>query len=852
MLRFQIFHIVILVALVTAGSCSDDETPPSSDAAILGLSDDGSASGTGGIGGQNGRGFETGGTSGEPSAPTGGERGDGDAGGRLDAGATDADGSAVGADSGETDSGVPVGNLTDYLPCETDSDCPVSYGDCVTTLPLNVADQGTEQVSVQESFPDLDSEGICTRVCTNSSSECDGLNLEDQRGDPIPYTCQLIYVGTSPYPDPMPSFPFDDEVDADDMTAGVPFAAICRPPFGLAEDVLDEICDDCTDTDECGDGICWDLDADEEADGGAGSCLAPCGSDDDCPGGFECDALSGDDEFCVPIAGTCGTCSDPDDDGFGVGQCADDDEATPVDCDEDNPLAYYDPDDMNHPFPENCGGFDYNCNGLSDEEEQSGADVFGAEHCGGCDQPCAGELFTDEVHTADALCVDTDDGAQCVPDCVEGYADCNGELDDGCEIEIVNPNSVYYRDADGDGDGDPNDAAFACNEQIPEGYVAGDTDCDDSDPEINGTLTEVCDGKDNDCSGSTDDDWPVGDPCDGEDSDQCPNGTFTCTTDGLDVECVNESVEDIQEACDGKDTDCDGSTDAGFPVGDPCDGVDLDDCENGTYTCRADGTGVECINEAIEDVQEVCDGEDNDCDGSTDENWAVGDPCDGEDSDDCENGTYTCRGDELDVECVNETVEDIEEVCDNIDNDCDGDIDEGFDGDTDGYYQCEHPGKGIDCDDNDATVNPAVAEVDYCDHKDNDCDGDTDEDFDLDHDGYLDEDTCPVWGTDCCDFSADVHPGQTLYFADQSPCGGWDYNCDDGETKHPDLDILFTTGSWSCVSFGPCTLLSPGYWPSIPACGVTGQWIYDCYTCDVWANPVEASLSTIPVTMLCN
>ena len=62
------------------------------------------------------------------------------------------------------------------------------------------------------------------------------------------------------------------------------------------------------------------------------------------------------------------------------------------------------------------------------------------------------------------------------------------------------------------------------------------------------------------------------------------------------------------------------------------------------------------------------------------------------------------------------------EIEDGIDNDCDGDIDEGFDIDGDGYTV----GQG-DCDDNDAQVNPGATEIE--DGIDNDCDGDIDEGF---------------------------------------------------------------------------------------------------------------------------
>jgi hypothetical protein len=106
------------------------------------------------------------------------------------------------------------------------------------------------------------------------------------------------------------------------------------------------------------------------------------------------------------------------------------------------------------------------------------------------------------------------------------------------------------------------------------------------------------------------------------------------------------------------------------------------------------------------------------------------------------------------------------EICgDGIDNDNDGAIDEGADEDGDTYRDCDIPAL-IDCDDEDPNVNPAADEA--CDQIDNDCDGEVDN-VDLDGDGYV-SDSC--YGSDCDDADPDAYPGRP------ESCDGADNDCD--------------------------------------------------------------------------
>ncbi len=79
-----------------------------------------------------------------------------------------------------------------------------------------------------------------------------------------------------------------------------------------------------------------------------------------------------------------------------------------------------------------------------------------------------------------------------------------------------------------------------------------------------------------------------------------------------------------EEVCDGLDNNCNGLIDEGFGVGTPCDGDDDDFCADGVLVCAPDG-GTQCIETTPPVRDEICDGLDNDCNGLTDEGLFI--PC---------------------------------------------------------------------------------------------------------------------------------------------------------------------------------------------------------------------------------
>ena len=160
----------------------------------------------------------------------------------------------------------------------------------------------------------------------------------------------------------------------------------------------------------------------------------------------------------------------------------------------------------------------------------------------------------------------------------------------------------------------------------------------------------------------------------------------------------------------------------------------------------------------------------------------VTDTCVDVDGDDYGRADYDTSGClESEPDCDDNDVEinpGATEACDAADNDCDGDVDEGFDADGDGYTMCGEdgvqPSPDDDCDDTDADRNPGVAEE--CNGIDDSCNGEIPADeVDDDGDGVM------VCEDDCDDGDDTVYPG-----ADEL-CDGLDNDCD-GSVPDDDHD----------------------------------------------------------------
>jgi hypothetical protein len=569
---------------------------------------------------------------------------------------------------------------------------------------------------------------------------------------------------------------------------------------------LSEVCDDGIDNDsdayiDCDDQDCWveahcTLPDDDDTSGDDDDSAA---DDDDTSGDDDSASADDDDDDSTP-------CTDADGDNW----CAEDD------CDDSDPQS-------NPVGVELCDGNDNDCNGLVDDGAADAPtwyldadnDGYGAAHLAveSCAAPAG---YVDNDQDCNDLAPESYPGAAEV--CDDSDNNCDNSIDEGVQ-------SIWYSDSDGDGFGDAASSQQACLQ--PPGTSGNADDCNDALAAVSPSATEVCDGIDNNCDQQSDEAGAVGSTpwyVDGDgDGFGTGSASFTCSAAAGEVDNDDDcddglasSYPGAPELCDSQDNNCDGNADEGTPTdasnwyadldGDGAGGmlvtqlacsqpsgyvalVDADDCDDLDATSFPGGT-------------EVCDGADNNCVGGVDEGVTLtffldsdgdgygdqGSPQPGcfqplgysSNDSDCDDGAPSAHPGGV-------------EVCDGIDNNCNGSVDDNAldantwhpDLDNDGFgtpagatVACTQPSNtvanGNDCDDS-LSTGPAnfPGNTELCDGQDNDCSGAADvlglgSESDEDGDGQSE---CEG---DCND---DPGTGSLIFLGATESCDGVDSDC---------------------------------------------------------------------------
>ena len=429
-----------------------------------------------------------------------------------------------------------------------------------------------------------------------------------------------------------------------------------------------------------------------------------------------------------------------------------------------------------------------------------GLDGDTAEFCSD-DAACQDGVFCNGIES----CSPSAEGAD-QRGCVLGHPPCTAE--EVCDEATASCSSNDCRDADTDGDGH---RRRSC----------GGDDCDDGDANRYPGNTEVCDAEshDEDCDATTfgfrdqDEDGYVDREC----CNEAEDGTRSCGDDCNDIR--RESHPGNTEACDGFDNDCDGETDEGVTntcrVDGDGDGFGTSDPESETREACACEEGYSSSTTDCNDgdpevhpgARELCNDVDDNCDDVVDGvveeedvrllecECMIGDEEDcGSDVGECRSGRRFCDSGRW-GRCEGE-IAPVREVCNGLDDDCNGTPDNVDDELLNRYYRdsdsdsfgdpsdevlgCSPPAgyvvNGADCNDRDAPhIHPGAVEI--CDGADDNCDGIVD--------GYLRE-------------GGDV---------ERLPC-----ECSDGERRRCGTDEGVCTRGWqTCVlgSWGACDGVGP-------------------------------------------
>lgn len=369
-------------------------------------------------------------------------------------------------------------------------------------------------------------------------------------------------------------------------------------------------------------------------------------------------------------------------------------------------------------------------NGNSSDSCAAGSPAAKDDTCDGIDDDCNGQI-DDSYAATDTSCGVGVCAATGKTSCV------GGKIQDSCTSGVAAPADVTCNNADDD-----------CNGQTDDGYVATDTSCGvgacaaagktscvagqvvDScaaaTPAVDDTT---CNNADDDCNGKTDDGYVATTTSCGK-GICVAAGKSSCVAGQVKDNCTPGPAAQDDSSCNNADDDCNGQTDDGF-VKKPTT------C--GTGPCAAAGQTL-CAGGQVADsckagtpapTDKTCDGLDDNCDGQTDEGFVPANTICGTGA--CvAAGKTSCVLGKASDSCVAGPPGPSDTTCNNIDDNCDAKTDEGYVNTASkcGQGECKATGQvtcvaGTKVDTCKALPAPESPEA-SCDNLDNDCDGLTD------------------------------------------------------------------------------------------------------------------------------
>jgi MYXO-CTERM domain-containing protein len=554
------------------------------------------------------------------------------------------------------------------------------YGDPGSST--NACSQPSGYVSDKTDCNDSDANTYlgADEYCDGVDNDCDNITDESDALDALTWYADTDNDG---YGDPavsqdacsQPQNYVSDDTDCNDNAFSI------NPGVDEFCDGHDDDCDGDIDEDDSLDATTYYADTDSDGYGDPNNTTASCSQ----PSGYVGDSTDCDDndssispagtEVCDSVDNDCDQdidedsavdvqtwYADTDSDGYGNPS------STDIDCDQPSGFVADNTDcddneSTTHPgADEYCDNIDNDCDQVTDEDDALDALTWYADTDGdgygdagnptnACTQPA--NHLTDDT--------DCDDNNNAVHPGATEYCD---TIDWDCDNETYDDDSsdalTWYADMDLDGYGDPANSTLACFE--PSGYGSDNTDCNDSDVDINPSVAEIWyDGVDQNCDGASDYDQDEdgfdhldynGEDCDDEDAEINPDAE-EIFYDGVDQDCDEGSDYDYDG--DGFDSesyggdDCDDADEDVYPGAPdtPYDGLIFDCNHASDYDADGDGWdtylfgGEDCddSNSAINpDAEEIWyDGLDQDCDGNDDDQDEDGYPldidCDDEDPD---------------------------------------------------------------------------------------------------------------------------------------------------------------------------------------------------------------------------